>query len=68
MKAKTITVYEVCCNLCGHQWDAKTEHPRLCANPRCKSPRWNDPAGRLRPPIAVQRANAAQRRRGQVTQ
>lgn len=31
------------CKRCGHQWmPRKPEAPKLCPNPSCHSPRWNE--------------------------
>ena len=38
------------CERCGHQWiprDASKE-PKVCPNPKCKSPYWNRPRQKAR--------------------
>lgn len=55
---------ELHCRVCGHRWvPRKSVTPRWC--PNCNSTRWA--TGRVRPPIAEQRARAAQRRGGDPT-
>lgn len=29
------------CRVCGYGWPSRYEHPDCCANPRCRSTRWN---------------------------
>jgi len=35
------------CQRCGHEWEARVEHPRVC--PRCKTYEWDKPY--VRPPV-----------------
>ena len=48
MTPKAITVERLECNRCFYQWwprisrtEGKTVIPKVCPNPKCKSPYWN---------------------------
>lgn len=43
LKRKAVVV-TLRCERCGYEWTPRTEGlPKVCANPKCKSPYWNRP-------------------------
>ncbi len=43
MPVKHIERFDCSCTRCGHGWIATTKKlPKRCANPRCRSPYWNE--------------------------
>jgi hypothetical protein len=60
MSVKTAKVW--CCDICDWQWGIVTEGaepPRRCANPECRSRRWNASAGENIPDSLKMRTVAA---------
>jgi len=43
LKVRTQQLPPVTCFRCGYNWQPVRLYPRQCANPFCKSDRWNDP-------------------------
>jgi len=48
------------CERCGHSWTPrnKTRPPKVCPNPKCKSPYWDRPR---QTPVSKKRVKAANR-------
>jgi len=43
MGIKHMSLLKLKCKRCGHEWVARVEHPKVCANKECKSPYWDKP-------------------------
>jgi hypothetical protein len=54
MAISTIEVTLYTCERCGYEWIPRdalsaTEPPKVCPNPKCKSPYWNTPRRETKP-------------------
>jgi len=38
-----IILPELKCERCGHTWNPRVKVPKVCPNPKCKTPYWDRP-------------------------